>query len=286
MGCFSRDLRAQLQVPGLPTAPCRGSSPGRRHANLSSNDVGESDKGPHILSGPLSRSCEVHKQVQGCAFHRKTDSSLKSSSTAGIPAQTEPSKGDRGNIILGFPSRRLSSSPVDKHYPTPLLISRRKKGIIELNSGRSQFPSHGNTPCTDCRFTCTPAPPRKEVGFEIIMAGPMLLSRKANGVNQSPGELPKAPRMKAPAQGEKVVVRRLPPGLTEDEFVAILGDEWMVGRGKVDWFSYWPGKVSQQSVIFFQSRVVPQVLTHRPPTARQSHHCRHAHTSMSLRETS
>ncbi|KAK4133091.1 hypothetical protein BT67DRAFT_55882 [Trichocladium antarcticum] len=77
------------------------------------------------------------------------------------------------------------------------------------------------------------------------MAAPMLLSRKANGVNQSPGELPKAPRMKAPAQGEKVVVRRLPPGLTEDEFVAILGDEWMVGRGKVDWFSYWPGKVSQ-----------------------------------------
>jgi regulator of nonsense transcripts 3 len=34
--------------------------------------------------------------------------------------------------------------------------------------------------------------------------------------------------------------------MTEEEFVAILGDEWKVGGGKVGWFSYWPGKVSQQ----------------------------------------
>lgn len=119
------------------------------------------------------------------------------------------------------------------------------------------------------------------------MAAPLLLSRKANGVGQSSNEAPKAPRMKAPAQGEKVVVRRLPPGMTQEEFVAILGDEWMVGRGKVDWFSYWPGKVSQQSVVFFLlSLIAPQVLTHTPLIARQSHHCHHAHTFMSLRETS
>jgi hypothetical protein len=51
--------------------------------------------------------------------------------------------------------------------------------------------------------------------------------------------------------------------MTQEEFVAILGDEWMVGRGKVDWFSYWPGKVSQQSVVFFLSLIAPQVLTLR-----------------------
>lgn len=51
-----------------------------------------------------------------------------------------------------------------------------------------------------------------------------------------------------PAQGEKVVVRRLPPAMTEEEFLTILGDEWRAGRGKIDWFSYWQGKVSQQSV--------------------------------------
>ncbi|KAH6613383.1 Smg-4/UPF3 family-domain-containing protein [Chaetomium tenue] len=79
------------------------------------------------------------------------------------------------------------------------------------------------------------------------MATPQLLSRKTNGVvgGQSSTDAPKAPRTKAPAQGEKVVVRRLPPAMTEEEFITILGEEWKVGRGKVDWFSYWPGKVSQ-----------------------------------------
>ncbi|KAJ4306718.1 hypothetical protein N0V88_000083 [Collariella sp. IMI 366227] len=79
------------------------------------------------------------------------------------------------------------------------------------------------------------------------MSGPQLLSRRPNGVTagHSSNDAPRAPRIKAPAQGEKVVVRRLPPGLTEDEFVTILGDEWRVGRGKVDWFSYLAGKVSK-----------------------------------------
>jgi regulator of nonsense transcripts 3 len=84
------------------------------------------------------------------------------------------------------------------------------------------------------------------------MVTPQLLSRKTNGVvGQSSNDAAKAPRVKAPAQGEKVVVRRLPPAMTEEEFVTILGDEWRVGRGRVDWFSYWPGKMSQQSVTAF-----------------------------------
>jgi len=82
------------------------------------------------------------------------------------------------------------------------------------------------------------------------MSAPKVLSRKANGVasNNAPNDAPKAPRTKAAPEGEKVVVRRLPPAMTEDEFTSILGDDWRVGHGKVDWFSYYPGKVSQQSV--------------------------------------
>ncbi|KAL8994356.1 MAG: hypothetical protein Q9169_005643 [Polycauliona sp. 2 TL-2023] len=43
----------------------------------------------------------------------------------------------------------------------------------------------------------------------------------------------------------KLIVRRLPPGLTSDEFETCLGEEWRVGRGNVDWALYKPGKVSK-----------------------------------------
>lgn len=47
----------------------------------------------------------------------------------------------------------------------------------------------------------------------------------------------------------KVVVRRLAPALTEAEFLKAIGDEWKNGGGKVDWFSYKPGKDSKEYVI-------------------------------------
>ncbi|KAF9883022.1 hypothetical protein FE257_004335 [Aspergillus nanangensis] len=53
----------------------------------------------------------------------------------------------------------------------------------------------------------------------------------------------KAPKPAAPRL--KLVVRRLPPGLTQAEFEAVLGDEWKVGGGKVDWLQYKAGKVSK-----------------------------------------
>ncbi|KAL9051810.1 MAG: hypothetical protein Q9162_005804 [Coniocarpon cinnabarinum] len=46
-------------------------------------------------------------------------------------------------------------------------------------------------------------------------------------------------------QRTKVVVRRLPPGLSEDEFFKALGEEWRAGRGKVTWANYRNGKVSK-----------------------------------------
>ena len=44
----------------------------------------------------------------------------------------------------------------------------------------------------------------------------------------------------------KVIVRRLPPGLTQAELDIALGDEWKVHGGRVDWAIYKPGKVSKE----------------------------------------
>ena len=44
----------------------------------------------------------------------------------------------------------------------------------------------------------------------------------------------------------KAVIRRLPPGLTEQEFINALGEQWKTGKGKVTWMSYRPGKVSRE----------------------------------------
>ncbi|PWY88565.1 hypothetical protein BO94DRAFT_534457 [Aspergillus sclerotioniger CBS 115572] len=53
----------------------------------------------------------------------------------------------------------------------------------------------------------------------------------------------KAPKPAAPRL--KLIVRRLPPGLTQAEFETALGPEWRIGGGKVDWFQYKPGKISK-----------------------------------------
>ncbi|KAH6999849.1 Smg-4/UPF3 family-domain-containing protein [Ilyonectria destructans] len=87
--------------------------------------------------------------------------------------------------------------------------------------------------------------------------GPQVLSRRANGVlpapashthesgkNATEGDTPKPAKTKPHNEGEKLVIRRLPPGMTQTEFVSILGSEWDVGKGRVDWFSYAPGKIS------------------------------------------
>lgn len=44
----------------------------------------------------------------------------------------------------------------------------------------------------------------------------------------------------------KLLVRRLPPGLTQAEFETALGEEWKTGGGKIDWLQYKPGKVSKE----------------------------------------
>lgn len=36
--------------------------------------------------------------------------------------------------------------------------------------------------------------------------------------------------------------------MTMEEFISILGPEWEMSKGKVDWFSYVPGKISIEYV--------------------------------------
>lgn len=58
---------------------------------------------------------------------------------------------------------------------------------------------------------------------------------------------PRAPKQPKPVQdGCKLVVRRIPPSMTEAEFNTILGEPWQVGQGKVNWFSYAKGKIPSE----------------------------------------
>jgi hypothetical protein len=72
------------------------------------------------------------------------------------------------------------------------------------------------------------------------------------GVLQIPAaatQKPGAPAKKAPKPPTprlKLLIRRLPPGLTQTELEAALGQDWKVGGGKVDWLQYKPGKVSKE----------------------------------------
>ncbi|KIX00012.1 uncharacterized protein Z518_10939 [Rhinocladiella mackenziei CBS 650.93] len=50
---------------------------------------------------------------------------------------------------------------------------------------------------------------------------------------------------RTPAPRLRLIIRRLPPGLTEPEFWTILGDDWKVGAGKVEWAAFKEGKISK-----------------------------------------
>ena len=44
----------------------------------------------------------------------------------------------------------------------------------------------------------------------------------------------------------RLIVRRLPPGLSRAEFEDVLGQEWGEGRGKVEWLGFKEGKISKE----------------------------------------
>ena len=70
----------------------------------------------------------------------------------------------------------------------------------------------------------------------------------AKNADRQGGVLPisaaaRAASTKTPTVRLKLEVRRLPPGLTLVEFEEIVGEEWKLGNGKVDWRDYRQGKI-------------------------------------------
>ncbi|RMZ82415.1 hypothetical protein DV737_g2114, partial [Chaetothyriales sp. CBS 132003] len=61
---------------------------------------------------------------------------------------------------------------------------------------------------------------------------------------KKPGAPPKQGN-RAPVPKLRLIVRRLAPGLTEAEFWTAMGEEWQVGKGKVEWAGFKDGQVSK-----------------------------------------
>jgi len=63
---------------------------------------------------------------------------------------------------------------------------------------------------------------------------------------QSNPTIPTKSQSRVPLPKLRLIIRRLPPGLTETEFLSALGEEWKVGAGKVDWAAYKEGRISKE----------------------------------------
>lgn len=73
-----------------------------------------------------------------------------------------------------------------------------------------------------------------------------VLSIPASATQKKSGGGSEGPTSRAPLARLKIIVRRLPPGLSQSEFDEALGDEWRTGGDKVDWTVYKEGKVSKE----------------------------------------
>jgi regulator of nonsense transcripts 3 len=83
------------------------------------------------------------------------------------------------------------------------------------------------------------------------MASSAVPTRAQNGVlpvaaAQTSGNESRQAAARQSSQKLKLIVRRLAPALTEAEFLSVLGEEWKLGNGKVDWFRYHAGKDSKE----------------------------------------
>ena len=70
---------------------------------------------------------------------------------------------------------------------------------------------------------------------------------RGSGVLPIPASARAPPAPKPPAARLKLEIRRLPPGLTLSEFEETLGEEWKLGKGRVDWREYRQGKAKNVS---------------------------------------
>jgi hypothetical protein len=67
-------------------------------------------------------------------------------------------------------------------------------------------------------------------------------------------------KSKSQATGQKLMIRHLPPLITEEEVQAVLGEEWKAGNGKVGWAQFQQGKVSKRYVHFPQTQIPSQAV--------------------------
>lgn len=85
------------------------------------------------------------------------------------------------------------------------------------------------------------APPTQPASGVLPTPAAIILLKKKDG-SATTSSTARGPRKQADRL--KVIIRRLPPGLTQSEFEAALGEGWGVGAGQVNWFDYKPGKIS------------------------------------------
>ena len=91
------------------------------------------------------------------------------------------------------------------------------------------------------------ASPPPKGSMNGILAIPAFATQKPSPSSQKSAST-KAASSKSTSPRLKLVVRRLPPSLSQAEFETALGDEWRIGAGKIDWCVYKEGKISKECV--------------------------------------
>ena len=99
---------------------------------------------------------------------------------------------------------------------------------------------------TNSSLTMTAPSPAPRVTIARPSRSNGVLSIPASATQKKPGPDSEAPISKSANTRLKIVIRRLPPGLTQVEFEQALGVDWRINKGKVDWAVYKEGKVSKE----------------------------------------
>lgn len=76
-----------------------------------------------------------------------------------------------------------------------------------------------------------------------------LLSIPVSATKKQASTRTEAMSLRSTVPRPKMVVRGLPPGLTQEEFESSMAEQWQVHAGKVDWAVYKPGKISKEYVL-------------------------------------
>ncbi|KAH0536398.1 hypothetical protein FGG08_006723 [Glutinoglossum americanum] len=91
--------------------------------------------------------------------------------------------------------------------------------------------------------------PRIVIAIPVKTGTNGILSIAGSATQPNPqAAAPKSTPSRSTGPRLKVVIRKLPPGLTQVELEAALGEDWKLGGGRVDWMIYKPGKVSKDPV--------------------------------------